>query len=467
MKIIKLNIEYFICFLIVSQLWIISIYSFQAPQLAAHSTALINKILYFIGGDDSVTDDHTSFFYLDLNQSFDALSPTYGPLKALPVGILLATACVGGVNNDTIFVFGGTNSVENPTSQDKLINTFNTTSKEWSTPQIEGEPIRRRNIQAVIDAKGKMYIFGGFGASDYFKDMIIFDTITLTYSNGSTINGPLGMAGYTETLLPNGTIIYIGGEVWNSLVSIKNITMYDIIEDSWNYATAKSPNASDGRVICYGGITKISITASPSPSLIVLNATSFEWSYPNNFGNVTTENTSSTPSPAPSPVLDQHKPSLSAGAIVGITIGVAIVLGLLLFFGIHQSFYIPSLAYAYTNLEALPVGITRVGGINNATIFVFGVWLTLQIEGEPIRNMIIFNTVTFTYSNDSTINGPPRMAGYNKWYYNEMSLQKTSSSIYILDILDIRNCTWISYYKRSLPSTPEETNQLNLNSLLW
>ncbi|RHZ88641.1 hypothetical protein Glove_21g244 [Diversispora epigaea] len=352
-------------------------YNSCPPRLAAHSTALINKKLYFIGGDDSITDDHNSFFYLDLNQYFDVQSLPYVVLNVTPVGILLASACVGGANNDTIFVFGGTNSVENPSQiTDKLINTYNTASKEWSTPQIEGEPIRRRNIQAVIDAKGKMYIFGGFNSLEdytttYFKDMIIFDTITFTYSSGSTIDGPLSMSGYTATLLPNGIIMYIGGLAQNyTIISIKNIIMYDINENSWNYTTAKSPKDIEDRsyhsavltndcIICYGGVERFYATVSPS--LIVLNTTSFEWSFKEDigtnapprlylhsanlvenymiiaFGNETSSITSSriyildirnytwisyyeASLPSPPPATDQPKPLLSVGAIIGITI---------------------------------------------------------------------------------------------------------------------------------------------------
>ncbi|RHZ88690.1 hypothetical protein Glove_21g313 [Diversispora epigaea] len=432
MKIKKLNIEYFIYFLIISQSWIISIYSFKSPQILAHSTALIDKKLYFIGGFNSETDDRTPFFYLDLNQSFNISSPAYVYLEGPPVKIAWATACVGGENNATIFVFGGLSWYDNSTSyiKDKLINTFDTASLEWSTPQIEGEPLRRRDLQAVIDTKGNMYMFGGaysfynntesirvfnitFNYPNYsfqtFKDMVIFNTITFKYSNGSTINGPLGMTGYTATLLPNGIIIYIGGKAWSdtadTTIPIINITMYDINEDSWNSTTAKSPNdildrsyhsavlTSNGRIICYGGIAEL--YKAVSPSLIVLDTTSFEWSskkevgtnkppmlYAHSanlvenymiigFGNITdgdppTLSTSSNiyildlrnytwisyyeasePSPSPLPstlpsptpgtnnILGHPKLPLSVGAIIGITIGVAIVLGLLLFFGIR------------------------------------------------------------------------------------------------------------------------------------
>ena len=41
--------------------------------------------------------------------------------------------------------------------------------------------------------------------------MNIFDTVSLTWSKGSTINAPLPRVDYTATLLPNGIIVFIGG----------------------------------------------------------------------------------------------------------------------------------------------------------------------------------------------------------------------------------------------------------------
>ncbi|RHZ86285.1 hypothetical protein Glove_52g42 [Diversispora epigaea] len=377
------------------RLWIIPIYSFQAPNIYAHSTALFDKKLYFIGGYEHTTNDSSSFFYLDLDQSFDITSPAYVNLDAPPVEITWATACVGGANNATIFVFGGISQYKGSTSEikDRLIHTFDTTSKEWLTPQIEGEPMRRRSLQAVIDTKGNMYMFEGFyvfeNNTEYYKDMIIFNTLTFTYSNGSNINIPSSMVGYTATLLPNGIIIYIGGRDMNGeIILIKNITMYDINEDSWNSTITKSQNdiedrsyhsavlTSNGRIICYGGIAKL--YAAVSPSLVVLNTTSLEWRSPGFFGSNepprlylhsanlfenymiigfgidSLQNTStnvyildirnytwisyyeapeqSPPLPPPS---EQPKNPLSVGVIVGITIGAVIILGLLLLFGIR------------------------------------------------------------------------------------------------------------------------------------
>ncbi|RHZ82104.1 hypothetical protein Glove_114g198 [Diversispora epigaea] len=354
--------------------------------MSAHSTALIDKKLYFIGGHDPTADTDTSFFYLDLNQSFNTSSPAFVNLSTLPVGITFAAACVGGSNDDEIFIFGGAN-------QDKIIS-FNTKSQEWFSLITEGEPIRRRDMQAVIDNKGNIYMFGGYNEFNntltFFRDMIIFNILTYTYSNEKIYNNPPNICGYTATLLQNGSIVYIGGIIRKELlVQIEFITIYDINKDSWNYITAtRFINSSyiedryyhsavlthDGRIICYGGIAESLSTVSRS--LIVLNTTSFEWNSPDNFGtnkpprlylhsanlvenymiigfgNVTSENTSSriyqlnirnytwiayyeVPVPGINIINQPKPPTFSVVAVVGITIGVAIVLVLLLFFGIR------------------------------------------------------------------------------------------------------------------------------------
>ncbi|RHZ88755.1 hypothetical protein Glove_21g275 [Diversispora epigaea] len=307
MQTIKLNIEYFIYFLIISQLWISSIYSFTPPGISGHSTALIDKTLYFIGGDVS-----PSSFSLSLNRSFDVSNPSFGVYpsytsafveQAAPlVGIKGGTSCVGGSKNDTIFVFGGENWYGRTKNyiMEKLINKFDITNQEWSSPEIGDEPTRRQDIQAVIDTKGNMYMFGGkWNRTDYYSDMIIFNTITSTYSFGSTIDGPTCMFGYTATLLPSGIIVYIGGRFWDDSIPINiatlpttpitNIALYDINNDSWSSTIANIKSyiqdrsyhsavlVSDGRIICYGGISSNGTTVSPSLIILNIKTSPFEW----------------------------------------------------------------------------------------------------------------------------------------------------------------------------------------------
>src|SRR5256885_2026676 len=87
-----------------------------------------------------------------------------------------------------------------------ILHTFNLITNEWNIPKTNGiEPIRRRQMSGVFNNEtGKFYIFGGStsqltGSQDvlYFNVTEIFDTITLTWSRGSTLNAPFSRSDYT------------------------------------------------------------------------------------------------------------------------------------------------------------------------------------------------------------------------------------------------------------------------------
>ena len=101
-----------------------------------------------------------------------------------------------------------------------MLHSYNLETNVWDIPKTNGiQPERKREINGVINNEtGKFYIFGG--ATDkytgsqntiIFNDMNIFDTVSLTWSKGSTINAPLPRVNYTATLLSNGMIVFIGG----------------------------------------------------------------------------------------------------------------------------------------------------------------------------------------------------------------------------------------------------------------
>ena len=106
------------------------------------------------------------------------------------------------------------------TNQDSfksVLYSYNLETNEWNIPKTNGiEPERRREMNGVIDNEtGKFYIFSGiideFIDKILYNDMNIFDTVSLTWSKGSTINAPLPRLYYTATLLSNGIIVFIGG----------------------------------------------------------------------------------------------------------------------------------------------------------------------------------------------------------------------------------------------------------------
>jgi hypothetical protein len=136
----------------------------------------------------------------------------------IPFGSLFATALLSPQKN-TIYLFGG-DMVDVNTDADAFLSvlySYNLETNKWDIPKTSGTiPERRKEINGVIDEAGKFYIFGGItNIGDFFNDMIIFDTVSSTWSRGSTINAPLPRVDYTATLLPNGIIVFIGGREVN------------------------------------------------------------------------------------------------------------------------------------------------------------------------------------------------------------------------------------------------------------
>jgi N-acetylneuraminic acid mutarotase len=101
-----------------------------------------------------------------------------------------------------------------------VLYSYNLKTNEWNIPITNGNvPDRRRESNGVIDNKtGKFYGFGGvkdelIGSKNTiaFNEMIIFDTTSLTWSRGATLNTLLPRVDFTATLLSNGMIVFIGG----------------------------------------------------------------------------------------------------------------------------------------------------------------------------------------------------------------------------------------------------------------
>jgi N-acetylneuraminic acid mutarotase len=234
-------------------IFIIGVDSFTPRGRAAHYSALIGNKLYFFGG--SVINDFSSneVFYLDVSKPFNFEYPPWVDLTAfakIPFGSEWGTVSLIYSHidyNPTIYLFGGQmrDPVSNVEGFISHVHVFNVTTSNWLMPFISGKtPERRRNIRAANDAE-KIYIFGG--SADFavqsptfhlFNEMLILDTISLTWSYGSLINAPSGRMLYSATMLSNGVIVYIGGwektAVGTVPVDINQIYLYDTKLDSWS-----------------------------------------------------------------------------------------------------------------------------------------------------------------------------------------------------------------------------------------
>ena len=139
------------------------------------------------------------------------------------------------------------NLITRNVSYDSFIYKSNINNLIWDIPTVSGAaPQIREEIKAVSDNSGKIHIFGGNNYSldttsatwTIFSDMVDFDIVSSTWSDSSTtVNG---RTAYTATLLPNGTIVYVGGyEVSNlknslTMSDISQIYLYDTNSLEWS-----------------------------------------------------------------------------------------------------------------------------------------------------------------------------------------------------------------------------------------
>ncbi|RIB29120.1 hypothetical protein C2G38_1250539 [Gigaspora rosea] len=189
-----------------------------------HSSVLIDNKLYFIGGYKQINNSYSpitnELFYLDVSKPFTItdndsipwvdLTYTGGPLKQY------ATACVGGKNNDMIFIFGGIShsSVSGDRyANQSFVNQFNTNKQQWiNITSVGNVPTNRSDFSCANFDNGFIAIFSGFINTTYsINDLWIFNTLTLTWSLSNATNAtnaPFPMNGYCAVTLFNG-IFYI------------------------------------------------------------------------------------------------------------------------------------------------------------------------------------------------------------------------------------------------------------------
>ncbi|CAG8476121.1 6743_t:CDS:2, partial [Racocetra fulgida] len=112
-------------------------------------------------------------------------------------------------------------------------------------------------------------MFGGFrnsGPSAALNDIFILDTLSLTWTQGSSVDAPTARADFSATLLNNGLILYIGG---GDNINMAEVAAGDTIDPRSGHTAVLSP---DGHVIIYGG-TKNNSALDQSQQLASLDTT--------------------------------------------------------------------------------------------------------------------------------------------------------------------------------------------------
>ncbi|CAB4393088.1 unnamed protein product [Rhizophagus irregularis] len=280
---------------------------YEPRQRFGHTAAVLddNK-LYMFGGYDMTSSIEyllgKEFFYIDFSTTFNTKELTWEDLSdyyTLPSHAFSATV-KSNRNNNTLFLYGGI--IES--TAETLVYRYDTQSNAWSTPTITGiNNIRKRDLIGIIDNNGKMYLWSGMKVineknTNYVNDMLILDTINLSWGQGSTIGAPTARGNYGAILLPNNNIIYMGGYNGEEL-TLNQVYLYDIINDNWSIKTTSGivPSGRSGfsavlgldgqRIIIFGGTTTVARNnLTIEDSLYELNLINFEWRIPKFSGQI-------------------------------------------------------------------------------------------------------------------------------------------------------------------------------------
>ncbi|RHZ77942.1 hypothetical protein Glove_168g44 [Diversispora epigaea] len=274
---------------------------------------IINDTLLILGGDTNTTDYEFELFYLDLSKKFDNYNLTWTLIenKGLPVYVHRSTSVLS-LDNSTVYLIGGLMQNRKTKEYDysNLVYTYDYPTSKWSAPVLDGDAKARQNIKGVIDDSGNIYIFGGFNATnltsfsgEMFNDMNVLNTVSNTWTTLSIFkNLPLPCSEYTANILPNGTIIYIGGleqvGAFFTLVDMKKIKLFDTHKHEWSQMNAtgeeidsriyfSSVLTPDGHIIIFGGISYSGgdvyiVSVSPKLATLDTNKNPFIWSIPYN-----------------------------------------------------------------------------------------------------------------------------------------------------------------------------------------
>ncbi|CAI2177666.1 18882_t:CDS:2 [Funneliformis geosporum] len=272
--------------------------SFKPSHRYMHTTTLVNNKLYILGGHQSINstiDAGKEFFYLDVSISFNAQNLLWYDLTSINIIPTHAFATtVRGVNNDALIVYGGRNLTNAETMA--LIYVFDTQSNSWYIPSTTGvNYVKRRGLTAEMDDNGKVYLFGGWLIDgDYVNEMLILDTVNLTWRQGSSLDAPTPRINYGAVFLPNQNIIYLGGMMHtNENSPLNEVYSYDTINDKWSTIKTSGSIPSDRfgfsavlgldkqRIIIFGGNETSEIS-----SLYVLDINEFKWYVPKVYGKL-------------------------------------------------------------------------------------------------------------------------------------------------------------------------------------
>ncbi|KAF0408745.1 galactose oxidase [Gigaspora margarita] len=213
------------------------------------TSVIIDKKLYFSGGQNKNQQFLNDFFYLDVSQNFTITALPWNDLSFTGAPKTSeASACSG--NNNDLFIFGG--MIQNNSFAVK----YDISNKQWANTTTGGnEPSKIKTISCAKFNNGSIAIF------DKKSEFWIFDSLELTWSLSNVSNAPEHKLAYCTIIPPDETILCIGGDV------DKNDTF----------------KTSDKRIIIFGGVNE---DLEVFGDLWILDIETYQWST----GNISNPN---------------------------------------------------------------------------------------------------------------------------------------------------------------------------------
>ncbi|CAB4414074.1 unnamed protein product [Rhizophagus irregularis] len=263
-----------------------------------HTATFINSNLYILGGRSNYDNDTgKQFFYYNFDAPLYVENMYWNNETSINIvpSHRGAAAFNGGTNNEKLILYTGNS--DNFT--DPLIYSFDIRTNLWTSLKTTNNDIiiGKNQLHGVVDHKKKMYLFGGRATNNIdgdLNDLLILDTINLSWKKGNSINAPSPRRNYGATFLPsNNNIIYIGGVNGGDHLPLDEVYLYDTINDVWSkkMTSGKIPSKRDAfsavlgldgnRVIIFGGFG-----ISSKDALYVLDLTNFEWKVPFVIGEI-------------------------------------------------------------------------------------------------------------------------------------------------------------------------------------
>ncbi|CAG8503378.1 8280_t:CDS:2 [Funneliformis caledonium] len=274
---------------------------FVPTQRYLHTATHIDNKLYILGGltfneNNYITEKNKAFigtdkqfFYFDMSIPFNTKTMLWVDQTDFDIipNHIAATSSIGCANNNTFLLYGGKSLLSRMDTN--LVYAFNTQTNSWSVPKLtDGNfNIKKDSLKGIMH-NGKMYLFGGLIDGQLSNDMLIFDTINMNFTTGSSVNAPSPRKHYGAALFDNQYIAYFGGKADDiGEFQMSEIHIYDTMNDSWTNrkSTGNVPTARSGfsvvlgldgkRLIIFGG----NQTYLPE-ALYVLDLQTFVWSIP-------------------------------------------------------------------------------------------------------------------------------------------------------------------------------------------